>query len=293
MTSRDLSSIVRELGAKRRGGDWLARCLVHDDRTPSMSLRLGADGRLLVHCHAGCDQSSIIDALKQRRLWSDAFRDDSPRAMHLGEAERSAKAFALWQSARPAKGTLVETYLRARSIDLAPPPTLRFVEDAYHSESGQTLPALVAAVATWPAKHVTAVQRIFLRYDGSGKAGVEPAKKSLGPLRGGAVRLAQAGERIGIAEGIEDAMSAMQISPSLPCWATLGVANLATVVLPEPPLAGEVVIIADNDGAGMQGAIEAEARFRAQGRRVRVVRPPHGTKDLNEALRKGAVKGLF
>jgi putative DNA primase/helicase len=286
-----LSAIAHALGAKRNGSQWVARCVSHEDQTPSMALRTTPDGRLLVKCHAGCAQESILAALKERGLWSSVVTDCTAFSMRSTDAERTAKAREVWQHATSATGTLVETYLRARAITLPPPPTLRFISDAYHGESGQALPALIAAVTVWPSQAVCAVQRIFLRYDGSGKAAVSPAKKSLGPIRGGAVRLAKVGTRLGIAEGIEDALSAMQLDPTLPAWATLGTANFMTVVLPPLPLAAEVVIIADNDGPGLKTANDAAKRFRAEGRTVRIARPPQGTKDFNEALQQQAARG--
>ena len=44
-------------------GKWKARCPAHDDRHPSLSIGVGDDGRVLLHCHAGCNQQSIITAL--------------------------------------------------------------------------------------------------------------------------------------------------------------------------------------------------------------------------------------
>ncbi len=40
-----------------------ARCPGHDDKTPSLSVNLGDDGRLLVHCHAGCDTASVMESV--------------------------------------------------------------------------------------------------------------------------------------------------------------------------------------------------------------------------------------
>jgi hypothetical protein len=42
---------------------FLACCLAHDDRNPSMSVTEAEDGRLLVHCHSGCTQSELLDAI--------------------------------------------------------------------------------------------------------------------------------------------------------------------------------------------------------------------------------------
>lgn len=43
-----------------------ARCPAHDDRAPSLSVAVGADGRVLLHCHAGCSADAIVDALGLR-----------------------------------------------------------------------------------------------------------------------------------------------------------------------------------------------------------------------------------
>jgi DNA primase len=49
-------SIAKALGGRKAGGGGTARCPAHDDRTPSLSIRDADDGKVLVRCHAGCDQ---------------------------------------------------------------------------------------------------------------------------------------------------------------------------------------------------------------------------------------------
>jgi DNA primase len=46
----------------------MACCPAHDDRNPSLSIR-EADGKILLHCHAGCSQGDVIAALESRGLW--------------------------------------------------------------------------------------------------------------------------------------------------------------------------------------------------------------------------------
>lgn len=50
---------VRKTGRDR----WIARCPAHDDRGPSLSVRDLDDGRVLVHCFAGCGVESILAAV--------------------------------------------------------------------------------------------------------------------------------------------------------------------------------------------------------------------------------------
>ncbi|MER3481310.1 MAG: hypothetical protein C4327_12775, partial [Meiothermus sp.] len=42
-------------------------CPAHDDRHPSLSLT-ERNGRLLLHCHAGCTQQAVIAALRRDGL---------------------------------------------------------------------------------------------------------------------------------------------------------------------------------------------------------------------------------
>jgi hypothetical protein len=51
-------------GVKEVGKDkYKAKCPAHDDRTPSLSVKECDDGRTLIHCFAGCDPESILDAV--------------------------------------------------------------------------------------------------------------------------------------------------------------------------------------------------------------------------------------
>jgi putative DNA primase/helicase len=68
-----LESLARGLEARRVGGSLMARCPAHDDRNPSLSIR-ETDGKVLVHCHAGCQQRDVIAALRDRGLWEESWQ---------------------------------------------------------------------------------------------------------------------------------------------------------------------------------------------------------------------------
>lgn len=53
-------------GVRRQGRGYVARCPAHADKSPSLSLREGDDGRTLVHCHAGCTAEEIMGAIGMR-----------------------------------------------------------------------------------------------------------------------------------------------------------------------------------------------------------------------------------
>jgi DNA primase len=48
-------TIAKALGGRKVGSGWTARCLAHDDRTPSLSIQDADDNKVLVRCHAGCE----------------------------------------------------------------------------------------------------------------------------------------------------------------------------------------------------------------------------------------------
>lgn len=50
---------------------WVARCPAHDDRDPSLSIAETTDGRVLIHCHAGCGAIAVLDAVGLN--WGDLF----------------------------------------------------------------------------------------------------------------------------------------------------------------------------------------------------------------------------
>lgn len=50
-------------------GSWNTVCPAHNDKGPSLTVSEGNGGRLLVHCHSGCKQEDVIEALKRNDLW--------------------------------------------------------------------------------------------------------------------------------------------------------------------------------------------------------------------------------
>jgi hypothetical protein len=70
---------------KSTGPDrWIASCPAHDDRNPSLTIREAEDGRVLVHCFAGCGAADVLSAVgmsfadlyPDRKGWST---DSKPR----------------------------------------------------------------------------------------------------------------------------------------------------------------------------------------------------------------------
>jgi putative DNA primase/helicase len=189
--------------------------------------------------------------------------------------------------AEPITGSPVGTYLASRGLAVPETPDLLSHPDVTYWDTKTGHPAMVAIVRDVGGER-TAIHRTYLRADGSGKADVPKPRMMLGPVAGGTVRLGESGDGgvIGIAEGIETALSAMQACPHLPAWATLSAPNLEQVVLPEA--VRRVVILADHDpsGAGLRAAHRAARRFHGEGRRVWIAMPPSEDDDFNDVLRR-------
>lgn len=62
MTAENL--LARLDGLKQTAtGRWTARCPGHADRSPSLAIRELEDGRVLLHCFAGCEVGAVLDAV--------------------------------------------------------------------------------------------------------------------------------------------------------------------------------------------------------------------------------------
>jgi hypothetical protein len=80
MTGSDPVAVVlaRLDGVKQVGDDkWTAHCPAHDDRSPSLSVGIGNDGKAVIFCHAGCSTTAIVEALGL--TLAALFPDDRPK----------------------------------------------------------------------------------------------------------------------------------------------------------------------------------------------------------------------
>jgi len=63
--SRGVDKLLSRLNKIKRTGNgtWAACCPSHDDRGPSLSIRELDDGRILLHCFAGCSVHDVLAAV--------------------------------------------------------------------------------------------------------------------------------------------------------------------------------------------------------------------------------------
>lgn len=63
--SSPIDTLLSRLDDVRPTGDsrWLARCPAHEDRSPSLSVRLTGDGTVLLYDFAGCSAAEVLRAV--------------------------------------------------------------------------------------------------------------------------------------------------------------------------------------------------------------------------------------
>lgn len=94
--------------------------------------------------------------------------------------------------------------------------------------------------------------------------------------------LAPATDTLGLAEGIETALSAI-ILLDIPVWATLGNERLAHIAIPDTVT--RLVLLPDNDRGGRIGAAKVAEAYAMPGRTIETLWPPQGFNDWNDVLR--------
>jgi len=274
--------IVEALGGTWSRSRGMCCCPAHADRTPSLSITLGKRA-ILVHCFAGCANEAVIAGMGKLGVRiSDLFDGrGGPIASEPREEVADRNALRLWREASILPGSPAARYLSARGITIAS-SELRFHARMPLGPKGAVrfLPALVAAVRNDTG--ILALHRTFIDADSDRLAMFEQPKRALGSPGSGAVRLANPRSgRLGLAEGNESALSAMQLF-EIPCWATLGNERFGLVTIPES--VRELHLFVDNDAGGLLAEERAREAYACEGRRIVTRRPERTNDDWNDVL---------
>lgn len=200
------------------------------------------------------------------------FIDVAPVVMpKAGDKSQSyERAMGLWRGSSPLSGTdPASLYLARRGIVLDEYPTqLRWVGSAPYSHDAKrrTFHPAMLALFVGPDRASKTLHVTYLTEDGH-KADLEHVRKlaACSVPRGGAVRLAPSGETLGVAEGIETALSAMMLH-GVPVWATLTAG--AMVKFEPPPSVRNVIVFGDHDKTftGQSAAYGLAHRLQVEGK---------------------------
>jgi hypothetical protein len=192
--------------------------------------------------------------------------------------DRRGKAQGLYQQSRPPARSIVETYLReCRRYQGILPATLRYLP-----ARNEYPPAMLACygLPTEPepgrieitVDSVMGVQLTRLKPDGSGKAGTDEDKKTIGRCRGVPIVLAPPNDLLAlvIAEGIEDALSSYEAN-GWGAWAAGGCRRMPFLADAIPSYIEAVSILVDNDPDGESSALELADLVDRRGIEVRLI----------------------
>src|SRR6476661_223021 len=155
--SADQKSVA--LKGRRNGNGWLVRCPCPNhgkgrgDRSPSLSVADGDDGRLLLRCFAGCEFLEILEELKHRGLVEGgqlAATRFTPSIVRIADPIPDVGALTIWRATVEAQETVADGYLNRRGIYLRP-ATLRCRLDHRSMVAGVQAPdgKVIAIQQTW------------------------------------------------------------------------------------------------------------------------------------------------
>ena len=189
----------------------------------------------------------------------------------------------VWRMSNPVKADdPVGRHLARRTGLTSFPACLRTAYNVrYPSDCPSFHPAMIAMV-TRPDGSPLTLHRTYLTDDGNKAPVAEPRLWMPGTIgKGAAIRLAPAGEVLGIAEGIETALSASALF-GVPCWAA-GNAGMLAAWQP-PPEAKRIIAFGDNDAnyAGQAAAYALARRLGSDERVVEVQIPAEVGADWND-----------
>jgi len=251
------------------------------DRT--MGVTLDADGGAVWHCFR-CDLVGARgpDHQTTQRIGRPVARPAEPQQF----ATLAPRWSAYWDQLGPLRDDGA-AYLKARGCMIPPADgDLRFDPRARHP-SGYTGPAIVARVTdAVDARLARTLHRTWIRPDGT-KADIKPPRLFLEGHRkaGGVIRLwpdDAITSGLGIAEGIESALSAARVFK--PMWSCLDAGNLGQ--FPSLSAVEALTIFTDHDSPGLRAAEACALRWSDAGRQARIVRPPEAGQDMNDFIQE-------
>nr|WP_137831248.1 toprim domain-containing protein [Methylobacterium sp. L1A1] len=213
-------------------------------------------------------------------------RIEAERREAEDEARRQRSALAIWNAAGDPRGTLVETYLRSRNLDL--PDDMAGEAIRFHPRcpwETQFVSAMVVPFRNIHTGEITGIHRIGLTADAR-----KIDRKMLGTIAGAAVMLdppEAVSLGLAIGEGVETGLAARQLGIR-PVWALGSVDAIRSF----PVLSGieGLTILGEtgDGGASERAGREVGTRWHRAGRAVEVI-VPRVSGDLNDALQAGGI----
>ena len=249
-------------------------CPTHHDSNPSLSVEINDRGKLLVHCHAGCDYRDVMNALKAKGLnLRKRIRLSSvdPAPNNGFDARRAASRIAarsarqMWKTARTAA---THAYLKDRGV-----------------KNGELLIPMLRK----SGGQIWNLQQIFYRAGGlvsGGRLNGQFIKRFLkdGKMKGLFHEISGDESIIYICEGYADAASIYESTgcTAVTAFSAYNLLNVADTFKEHFP-GSEIVIAADADETGKKYGTEAALRIDGK---IATPSEESGCKDFNDVYRE-------
>lgn len=143
-----IDSIVALFAAKRVGASWVAFCPAHHDRTPSLGISEGSDGRILVKCRAGCATVDVL-AAKGLRL-ADLFLDPTGQGVPLTLVHSNTRTVGLTLEEYSAAKQLPVVFLQALGLSTIASTGIKAVRIPYFDIGGREVAAQLRLALSGP-----------------------------------------------------------------------------------------------------------------------------------------------
>ena len=247
-----IEAIAQSLqGRKQSDGSFMVLCPAHADQNPSLHIS-DVGGKILVHCKAGCSQSSIIVALRSKGLWPES---------KSGNSNRPAGIPSKWGRDADSKSYVIHW--------------------TYHDKTGN----IIGYIARYEKDGQKDIVPFFKRSGEIWKPGAAPVPRPLYNLQ---LLKKFPGLSILISEGEKATDAASNfLNDSYICVSWPGGSNAVTKTDWMPLKGREVVIWPDADEPGQKAAILVQEQcIKAGVKSVKIVIPPKGVKagwDLADA----------
>lgn len=296
------------LGLRRKGKQWRGVC-PNCGAPDSFSLGPGLKRPVVFKCFTSCDRRALAKCLyrvnlvltgdnsvsaeprpQQRISFSDLDLDPDAASAFRAEvwnhekavAEPNPEVLALLDKCRPARGTLVEVYLRSRGIEIDIPDNILFAPNLKNVAG----PAMVITGRVWGYDVPIMAHVTKLNFDGIWRPDRRSVRRFVGGwTRGPHAPLVDDGRGIlGIGEGIETCLSAVQLGVVPNVWCAFCAENLPKLVLPKHR---EIWFLREHDrrGTSTDNIIKAADALSSLGVVVKSVSPKDPAfKDFNDVI---------
>lgn len=269
-TDADLYAVLRamDLKPKRAGKGWQCRCPAHDDSTPSLSASV-SEGRLLLFCHAGCSFEDVRTAL--------GVVKSAPSCAPPPRRDPSEFIVPNWRGL--VKSNRPEEVDRRETMLGLPVGSLRRIGVVWAVGI-----AALAAPMYGPGEMPIGVR---LRSDDGRKWAMPGSRNGLFGL----VPPMVVADTLYLPEGMTDTAALV----GLGLWAVgrpscTGGRELVRSLVRCLPKSTSIVVVSDADLPGRKGAAMLSDELTSDGRRVRLMLPPPGFKDVREWVASGATR---